>query len=343
MIDIKYIVEILEKICTTPSPTGYTNKAMKILEEEFCKFGMSVNYTRKGALTTLIKGKNEMVKSAITAHVDTLGAMVKEIKGNGCIAFTPIGIFLGNSIESENCYIHTLNGKTYTGTIHTIKPSIHIHSDARTLERSFDNLEIVLDERVFSSSDTQKLGIEVGDFISFESRFRFTDSGYIKSRHLDDKASVAVILGVCKYLYENNITPQYSIQIFISNYEEVGHGASSGLSNEVKELICVDMGTPGIGQTTDEYTVSICAMDSTGPYDYELRSRLVKLAVDNNIGYKIDIYPHYGSDGISALNAGMNIKTALVGPGVYASHTYERTHKDSMECTAQLLIEYIKS
>jgi putative aminopeptidase FrvX len=316
---------------------------MKILEDEFNKLGISVSYTNKGALTALINGKTKKVRSAVSAHIDTLGAMVKEIKSDGRLSLTPIGMFLGNSIESENCFIHTMDDNTYTGTIYTNKPSPHIHSDTSELKRSFGNMEIVLDEKVFSCKDTQKLGIEVGDFVSFESRFRVTDSGYIKSRHLDDKASVAIILGVCKYLSENNIIPEYSIQIFISNYEEVGHGASSGLSEEVEELLCVDMGTPGSGQNTDEYTVSICAKDSTGPYDYELRNKLIKLAKDNNIGYKVDIYPHYGSDGSTALIAGMNLRVALIGPGVYASHTYERTHKESIECTARLLIEYIKS
>ncbi|MFZ5352168.1 MAG: M42 family metallopeptidase [Bacillota bacterium] len=342
MISMKYILEVMEKICCTASPTGYTQNAMKVVETELVSMGYEVSYTRKGALTSIIKGKNEKIKRSVAAHIDTLGAMVKEIKGNGRIAFTNIGGYAGGSIESENCNIHT-SDKVFTGTIYTVKPSVHIHSDARTLDRTLDNMEILLDERVSSAKDVQELGISVGDFISFESRFRVTEKGYIKSRHLDDKASVAIILGVCKYIRENNIIPEFSVQVFISNYEEVGHGASSGLSPDAEELLCVDMGTPGIGQNTDEYTVSICAKDSSGPYDYELRSRLTKLAEDNNIGYKVDIYPNYSSDGAAALQAGMGLKVGLIGPGVYASHTYERTHKDSVECAAKLLVEYIRS
>ncbi len=342
MIDMKYTLDIMESICNTASPTGFTKNVLKLIENELSGFGLNPNYTRKGALTAIIKGKNENIKRALATHVDTLGAMVKEIKGNGRIAFTGIGSYAPSSIETENCYVHT-ESKILSGTVYTIKPSVHIHSDVRTLERSIENMEVVLDEKIFSAAEAKDLGVDIGDFISFESRFRVTESGFIKSRHLDDKAGTAIMLGIVKYMYENNIVPEYSVQLFISNYEEVGHGASSGLLPSVEELLCIDMGTPGIGQNTDEYTVSICAKDSSGPYDYELRSKLVKLAKDNNIGYKLDIYPYYGSDGSAALHAGMEIRVGLIGPGVYASHSYERTHSESIECTARLALAYIQS
>lgn len=342
MLNTDYIVSIMEKLCNTASPTGYTQNVLKLVEQELQSFGYTVSYTNKGALISYIPGSNPKATKALAAHVDTLGAMVKEIKSSGRLALSMVGGYVGNSIECENCNVHTVEGKVYSGTIYTTKPSVHVHSDVRTQERSIENMEVVLDEKVFSSKDVLELGIEIADFISFDARFKATETGFIKSRHLDDKASVAIILGVCKYLKENGITPSETVQIFISNYEEVGHGASFGLHQDVQELLCVDMGAPGLGQNTDEYTVSICAKDSSGPYDYELKNKLVSLAKQNNIGYKVDIYPNYGSDGSAALRAGANIRVGLIGPGVYASHAYERTHVDSVRCTAELILAYVK-
>lgn len=342
MINLDYTLDILQRICTTPSPSGMTTEVMKIIEAEFKKLDMEVSYNNKGGLITYYKGKNNTSKKAIAAHADTLGAMVKEIKEFGQLAITTIGGFMPQAVECENCIIHTSEGKTYSGTLYTTKPSVHVHKEAETSERTIGGLELVIDEKIFLAKDVKDLGIDVGDFISFDSRFRITDSGFIKTRHLDDKASVAIILGVCKYLRENNIKPDNDIQIFITNHEEVGHGASHGIDDNVTELLCVDMGALGIGQNSDEYTVSICAKDGGGPYDYELRSRLVKLAKEIGAEYRVDIYPFYGSDGGAALRAGRNIKVGLIGPGVYASHSYERTHKDSIINTAKLLIAYMQ-
>lgn len=340
--DMNYILEILQKICVTPSPSGMTTAVMKIIQEEFNKLGMEVTYNNKGGLITYYKGKSDKATKAIAAHADTLGAMVKEIKGSGKLAITMVGGYMAQSVECENCVVHTMDGNSYTGTLYTTKPSVHVHQDAKTAERTIENLELLLDEKVFSKEDVQKLGIEIGDFISFDSRFRVTDSGYVKTRHLDDKASVAIILGVCKYMKENNIIPLHDIQIFITSHEEVGHGASHGIADSVEEMLCVDMGALGIGQNSDEYTVSICAKDGGGPYDYELRSKLVRLAKEANADYKVDIYPFYGSDGGAALRAGRNIRVGLIGPGVYASHSYERTHTDSLMNTAKLLLAYMQ-
>ncbi len=342
MIDTGYITEILQNLCNTSSPTGYTENVFSLLKEEFDKLGMSVHYTNKGSLTAFIQGKDNKIKKTVAAHADTLGAMVKEIKENGRLAFTSIGGYAGNSVECENCTIHTVSGKEYSGTIYTTKPSVHVHGDISSFERTFENMEILLDEKVLTKKEVQSLGIDVGDYISFDPRFKVTESGFVKSRHLDDKAGVAIILGVCKYIKENNIVPENTIQIFITNYEEVGHGACSGISEEAEELLCIDMGAPGTGQNTDEFSVSICAKDSSGPYDYGMRKKLVELAGKNNIDYKVDIYPRYSSDASTALKAGMCIRAGLIGPGVFASHSYERTHVDSVRYTAELLLAYIK-
>jgi len=341
MFDTGYILEILQKLCCTPSPTGYTEDIFKLLEEELARLGMTSYRTVKGSLYTIIQGKNKRIGKAVASHVDTLGAMVKEIKENGRLAFTRVGGFSGNSVECENCLIHTAGNNSYTGTIYTTKPSVHIHDDSGTLPRTFDNMEILIDAKVRSADDAKALGINVGDYISFDSRFKVTETGFVKSRHLDDKAGVAIALGVCKYIKDNGIIPENSIQILITDYEEVGHGACSGVSEEAEELLCIDMGTPGIGQNTDEYSVSICAKDSSGPYDFKMRSKLVGLAAKNQIDYRLDIYPSYSSDASTALRAGMCLRTGLIGPGVYASHSYERTHTDSIRCTAELLLAYL--
>lgn len=339
--NIDYIVSFMKKLCETPSPSGFTQNAIALIEEELKSFGISTSLTNKGSLSALIPGKNPSPQKALAAHTDTLGAMVKRVKENGRISFATIGGYSMGSIECENCFIHTSKNTLHTGTIYTIKPSVHIHEDCKTLERSLENMEIVIDEKVFSADDVAELGIEVGDFITFDPRFEYTKSGFIKSRHLDDKASVAILVGLCKYIIDSDISLENSVQILITNYEEVGHGASFGLMPGVRELLCLDMGAPGTGQNSSEYAVSICAKDSGGPYDFSLRSRLVKLAKDNNIDYKVDIYPHYGSDAGAALGAGFDIKFGLIGPGVYASHSYERTHKDSIANTAELALKYI--
>lgn len=341
MIDINYVLAILERLCNTASPSGYTGEMYKVLEREFNALSLPFSYTNKGTMTVRIEGRNKRTGKILTAHVDTLGGMVKQIKDSGRLLFSSVGGYAANSVECENCRIHTSAEKVYTGTIYTTKPSIHIHDDVSKIERNLDNMEIVLDEKVFSKADASALGIEVGDFISFDSRFRITEKGFVKSRHLDDKAGVAIITGVCKYIKENSIVPENSIEILITNYEEVGHGATSGINPEAEEMLCVDMGAPGIGQNTDEYSVSICAKDSSGPYDYVMRTKLVELAKKNNIDYKIDIYPRYNSDASAALRSGANLRTGLIGPGVFASHSYERTHTDSIRCTAELLLAYI--
>jgi Cellulase M and related proteins len=341
-IDMNYIVDILKEIAETPSPSGNAQKAMDIVERELRRFGFHITKTNKGALIASVKGSIDSPQRVLSAHVDTLGAMVKEIKGSGRLSITQIGGYMGQSVEGANCIIETYDGREYTGTIQTIRPSVHIHKDAGELERDITNYEIVIDEKVFSKEDTIKLGIDVGDFVSFDPKTTVTSSGFIKSRHLDDKASVAILLGVAKYIYDSSTVPMYTLNLYISNYEEVGHGAASSIPAGTIEFVSVDMGAPGEGQNSSEYAVCICAKDSGGPYDYEFRKRLVALCIENKIDYRVDIYPRYGSDAEAALHAGWDLKTALIGPGVFASHAYERTHKDALLNTAKLIIEYIK-
>lgn len=340
MYNMDTLKKYLKDILSLPSPSGYTERVMDYLKQELSSIGVDYSVTAKGALIVSLKGKNSSSEKTISAHIDTLGAMVKEIKSSGNLELVPVGGFMMTSIDGENCTVETMDGSTYTGTIQTIKPSVHISGDdARELKRTPENMEVVLDERVSSKEDVEKLGINVGDFICFDARTTFTEKGFIKSRHLDDKASAAILLYAVKYLKENNIALPYTINFFFSNFEEVGHGASY-IPENTKEFISVDMGAPGPGQNSSEYSVCICAKDSTGPYDLGIRKRLVELCKKNNISYKIDIYPHYGSDASAAQRGGWDVRTGLIGTGVFASHAYERTHMDGIVATLDLVIKY---
>lgn len=338
----KYILDKLEALLNIPSPTGDTEKAIAFVEEEFKSMGISTRRNNKGALIGTIKGINQEKEVVLSGHVDTLGGMVKEIKSNGRLKITQVGGYVWSTIEGEHVIVENMEGKQYTGTILTTKASSHVHgSEADELKRNMENMEIRIDEKVSSKEDVLKLGINVGDFVFFDPRTTITPSGFIKSRHLDDKAGVAAILAMAKHLAENNIIPNYTTNFFISNYEEVGHGASASIPENTFEFIAVDMAAPGEGQTSDEFSVTICAKDSTGPYDFGLRKRLVELAKEESLNYKVDIYPYYGSDGSAALRSGNDIKVGLIGPGVDASHSFERTHIDAIKNTVQLGIAYL--
>lgn len=266
--------------------------------------------------------------------------MVRSIKDNGKLAITKVGGPCLPTLDGEYCKIYTRDGKVYTGTILSCSPSVHVYPDASTLERKEDTMEVRIDEVVHSKADVEKLGINNGDFICIDTKTQITESGFIKSRFLDDKISATALMGVLKYLKDNNITPQRDLVIMFSTYEEVGHGASC-LPEEVEELLAVDMGCIGTDLACTEQDVSICAKDSSGPYDYEMITRLVELSKENKLNYAVDIYPQYGSDVSAALRGGNDIKGALIGPGVHASHGMERTHYDGVESTMKLVVSYI--
>lgn len=335
-----YILSILEKIINIPSPSGYTKEVLKAVEEEASKLGYPSTYNRKGGLIIEVPGKKKEVLG-LSAHVDTLGAMVRSITPKGMLTLVPVGGYMMETIEGMYCKIHTRTGKTYTGTVLTKEPSVHTYDDARTLERKAKNMEVRLDELVDNADDVKALDISAGDYISFDPMFVHTDSGFIKSRHLDDKASVAVLLGVLKDLSDTRRRPERTLKIVISNYEEVGFGAS-WIPEDIEEFIAVDMGALGDDLAGDERKVSICAHDSSGPYDYEMTSRLIAIARERNLDYAVDVFPHYGSDVGAAIRGGHNIRGALIGQGVHASHGTERTHVKGLEQTLKLIEGYIE-
>lgn len=341
-LDMNYTIKQLENLLNIPSPSGNTDKAIEFVEKEFESLKVATRRTNKGALIATIPGLNTDKEVTLSGHVDTLGGMVKEIKANGRLKLTQIGGYVWSTVEGEHVQVETSEGKLYTGTILTTKASSHVHgNETETIARNEHTLEIRLDEKVSNEEDIEKLGINVGDFVFYDPRVVVTDSGFIKSRHLDDKAGVVSILAMAKYLIDNKITPNYTTNFFISNYEEVGHGASAAIPEKTFEFIAIDMAAPGEGQTSDEFSVTVCAKDSSGPYDLEIKNRLATLAKENNLDYKIDIYPFYGSDGSAALRAGYDFQVGLIGPGVDASHSFERTHTEAIENTIKLGILYL--
>jgi putative aminopeptidase FrvX len=341
--NVNETIELLTKLVSIPSPSGNTNEVISFVEGFLSELQVKTYRNRKGGLIATLDGKDTSRHRMLTAHVDTLGAMVKEIKSNGRLRIDLIGGFKYNSIEGEYCQIETSSGKKYTGTILMHQTSVHVYKDAGKLERNQENMEIRIDEKVHNAEDIRKLGIEVGDFVSFDPRVEVTPSGFIKSRHLDDKASVAILLQLIKQIKTENVLLPYTTHFLISNNEEIGYGGNSNITPETVEYLAVDMGAMGDGQSTDEYTVSICVKDASGPYHYELRKKLVLLAEESNIEYKLDIYPYYGSDASAAIRSGHDIVHGLIGPGIDSSHAFERTHQLSIENTSKLLYNYVQS
>ncbi|MFC7391916.1 M42 family metallopeptidase [Scopulibacillus cellulosilyticus] len=337
------VIELISKLTAIPSPSGNTGQVISYVEDYFKNLGIETKRNHKGGLLVTLQGDDDTKHRFLTAHVDTLGAMVKEIKSDGRLRLTKIGGFPWNMAEGEYCEIETAIGKRYTGTILMHQTSVHVYKDAGKLERNDENIEVRVDEKVTNKEETEALGIRVGDFVSFDPRFSVTESGFVKSRHLDDKASVALLLHVIGKLKEKQIKLPYTTHFLISNNEEIGYGGNSNIPEQTAEYLAVDMGAIGDGQETDEYTVSICAKDSSGPYHYGLRKHLVELAETNDIGYKVDIYPFYGSDASAAIRAGHDIVHGLIGPGIDASHAYERTHRDSLCHTGDLIYYYLQS
>lgn len=335
-------LDLIEKLVQIPSPSGFTDDVITFVENHLKDLDVPTKRNRKGGLIATLEGEDSSQHRMLTAHVDTLGAMVKEVKGNGRLKLDLIGGFQYNSIEGEYCTIHTTDG-TFTGTILMRQTSVHVYKDAGTAERNQDNMEVRIDAKVENAEEVRALGIEVGDFVSFAPRVERTENGFIKSRHLDDKASVAIVMQLIKRLQETGEKLPYTTHFLISNNEEIGYGGNSNIPVETVEYLAVDMGAMGDGQSTDEYTVSICVKDASGPYHLGLRNNLVQLAKENEIGYKLDIYPYYGSDASAAIRAGHDIVHGLIGPGIDSSHAFERTHESSLKCTEDLLYAYVRS
>lgn len=343
-IDEEYLFSVLVELLNTPSPTGFAEEAINVVERTMKDFSfLSIQQTRKGALVANWEGINADSPRGLTAHVDTLGAMVKEIKPNGRLKMTRIGGFAWNTVEGEGCTVFTSEGESIRGSILLTTASGHVHgSKVNDLKREDANMEVRLDARTTDAEQTGDLGIQVGDFVAFDPRVEIVN-GFVRSRHLDDKACVACFCAVIKALSDAGLQPSQRATFHFSNYEEVGHGAASGFPPDLAELIAVDMAAVGEGQTSDEFHATLCVKDSGGPYHQGLNQKLRNLADQYQLPYKVDIYPNYGSDGEAYWRAGGDVAVALIGPGVDASHNYERTHSEALIATTKWLNAYLLS
>ena len=333
-----YMLDQFYRLANIPSPTGMTGEATDYVLAELRRLGFEPERSRKGTVTVCIGGVGHPL--LLSAHMDTLGAVVRAVKGDGHLRYSRIGGFDDNAIENENVRIHTRDGKLFTGTVYSSRASRHVWGDQSGTPRSDEFLEIILDEEVSSREEVEKLGIHSGDFISFDPRTVITDSGYVKSRHIDDKASAAVLLTLAREVSEGRVTLGRKVYLAFTVYEEVGHGGS-GLEalSDVEDMLAVDMGCVGSDLSCKETQVSICAKDSAGPYDWDFTNELIARCKRLDLDYAVDIYPGYSSDASPALKAGMEIRFALCGQGVFASHGYERTHVKGMLNTLALVTD----
>ena len=343
MIDLKYADLAWEQtasLLAIDSPTGYTDKAAQWVKDAFTALGFEAHITTKGGVIADLGGEDTDNDLLLAAHADTLGAMVAQVKGNGRLRLTPLGGMNANNAETENVRVYTRAGKVIDGTLQLCNPSIHVNSSYNDTKRGFDTTEVVLDEDVNSADDAKKLGIEVGDIVCFDPRTRRTASGYLKSRFLDDKLSVGILLAFAQYIAENKIRLQRRTWIHITVYEEVGHGCSASAPAGITEAISVDMGCVGDGLSCTEKQVSICVKDSGGPYSYAVVGKLIEAAKATGADYAVDVYPFYGSDVEATLRSGADIRHGLIGAGVFASHGYERSHIDGVHNTLKVLCGY---
>jgi putative aminopeptidase FrvX len=346
-VDVSYLLDVLQRLIATPSPVGHTGPGLDLCTEVLCDFdfgpGYHVSRTPKGVLSAMIPGNSEDAPRAITAHIDTLGAQVKEIKSSGKLQLAKLGGFDWSSIENENVTVETVDGSTFTGTLLYVNPSYHVHKpDDRIDNKPRDDryLEVRLDARVSSRSDVQNLGIAVGDYVHFATRYEVRD-GFVKSRFLDDKACLACVFAALKVLQDTNQQPAQRTQIHIPNYEEVCHGGASGVAPGTDEVLAVDVAPLGTGQNSDEFSCTLCTLDDDGPYDYELNRKLHRLAREHDVALRPDVFIQFSSDAKALWKAGGDARVSLIGPGVDNTHGYERTHVDALVATTRLIVAYL--
>lgn len=335
-----FIVDTLKEIMDVDSPTGFSAAINAKLRNLLAEMGYESEESNKRFVKVSVKGNSSEKRLAVSAHVDTLGAMVRSVTADGKLRFTKLGGPILPTFDGEYCRVYADGGKVYTGTFLCDSCSCHVYKDAGTQERNENTMYVRLDEEVSSAADVAKLGIRTGSMIAIDTKTVVTESGYIKSRFLDDKAGSVCLLTVLELLKKEGLTPAYDVDFYFTNYEEVGHGAAS-IAKDSDELVAVDMGCVGADLACKETQVSVCAKDSRGPYDYEIVERLIALAKQNGVDYAVDVYPFYGSDVDAAWGAGANVKGGLIGPGVHASHGMERTHLKGVYATIALLAAYL--
>ena len=335
------LMDAARSLLAIDSPSGFTRRAAEAAAETARSLGYEARVTNKGGVVISVPGREPGKKIGLCAHVDTLGLMVRAISEKGELLVTKIGGPLLPTLDGEYCRIYTRDGRIYTGTILSLSPAAHVFDDAATRARDEQNMYVRLDEQAASAQEVRDLGIEVGDYVCYDPKTVVTESGYLKSRFIDDKGSAACLLTLLRLMRDEGVRPRWDTEIHLTVYEEVGHGGAT-IPWDLDELLAVDMGCVGLDLACTERQVSICAKDSSGPYDYEMVSRLISLARENGVNYAVDVYPHYSSDVSVSWRAGSRARAALIGPGVQASHGMERTHWEGMRETLKLLDLYLE-
>lgn len=339
LIDNKYMLKVMEEILNIPSPVGYCDDVLKKLEDYAKELGYTMSYDNKSSGYIVVEGEDATKCVAVSAHVDTLGMMVKKINPDGSIKMVSLGGVNYNSLEGETVTVHTRDGRSYNGLVCCKYHSVHVFDEARSADRNEENMIVMLDERVKNEEEVLALGIMSGDHISIKPRFEYTQSGYIKSRFIDDKACVANIFGMLKTLKDYQLKPKYKMMLIFPQYEEIGHGGAY-VPEEVSEYLAVDIGLVGPDLNGNEFSVSICAKDAHGPYDRKMTTKLVGQAREAQCDFNVDVFYRYGTDGGAANRGGNNLAAAAVGPGTICTHGMERTHIKAIENTTKLLVAY---
>jgi peptidase M42 family hydrolase len=342
-LDTAYLEQQLMRLLCIHSPAGYTDPIVREVCDELDKLKIPFELTRRGAIRATLSGRAYSPDRALVTHLDTLGAMVKRIKPCGRLEVVPVGTWSSRFAEGARVSVYT-DKTVYRGTLLPLKASGHTFNDEIDRQpSSWENLELRVDELIESRDDALKLGINVGDYIGVDARPEILQNGFINARHLDDKAGVATLLTVAKYIVENKIELPVECHLIFTISEEVGSGASAILHGDVAEMVSIDNGTVAPGQNSSEHGVTVAMADSSGPFDYHLTHYLLNLCRKHGLPHQRDVFKYYRCDSASALEAGNDIRTALVTFGVDASHGYERTHLDSLVSIAKLLVCYVQN
>ncbi len=342
-IDIPYLRERLAELLEIPSPSGYTDVVVRHVSEELERLGLEVELTRRGAIRARMAGEKRQPARAVVAHVDTLGAQVKRLKANGRLELVSIGHWSARFAEGGRATVFSDRG-AYRGTILPLKSSGHTFGEEiDTQETGWRHVELRIDAWSYGEKDLRRLGIDVGDIVAIDPAPEFLDNGFIVSRHLDDKAGCAVALASIKALVESGEKLPVDLFWLFTITEEIGHGASSILAHDIAAMVTIDNGTTAPGQNSDEFGVTIAMADMVGPFDWHLTRKMVDLCRENDIRFQKDVFRYYRSDSASAIEAGADVRTALVCFGIDSSHGYERIHMHALRSLAELITVYATS
>ncbi len=341
---MEQLLKTLRALMSIDSTTGFYPEMDAYLLSRAEELGFAATQLNKGGVCWSLGGEGDPV--CIAAHVDAIGLMVRRINADGTLVVERVGGLHPFYAQDWNCRIYARSGSVYTGTMRRKNPSVHLMSESeRDGLLDYDtNLVLLLDEDVASRSDVEALGITCGDQVAVETRYVETPAGFIKSRYLDDKASAATLIRLAERVAKGSIQLSRKVSLLFTEYEEIGHGGAVGIPADTRDLIAVDIGCMGTDHDSDEHKVTITTKDASFPYHTVLTNELVELCKQNGIPYALDMMlPRYGSDADVSLRAGYDVRHALIGPGVRETHGYERTHRDALQATLDLLSAIVQA